>query len=67
MLFYLNKNIKDICRNCNVSSFTSKIALDNHLLKCGNSEIMAENITVSNEEKLFVKTILINHLSLRKI
>ena len=31
------KHKRYICRNCNISSFTSKSALDNHLIKCGNA------------------------------
>ena len=31
------KNKRYMCRNCNISSFTSKSALDNHSTKCGNA------------------------------
>ena len=33
------KHRKYLCRSCNISSFTSNSASDNHLIKCVNLEI----------------------------
>ena len=47
-----------MCRNCNISSFTSKSALDNHLAKCGNAVGQAEQISEEVDSRLYCKNCL---------
>ena len=43
-------NKRYICRKCNISSFTSKSALDNHSTKCGNAMNRTEVVEQISEE-----------------
>ena len=47
------KHKRYLCRNCNVSSFTSKNSLDNHSITCRNNNQNTTETVLENEEKLY--------------